>query len=348
MEILSYTHLSLAYEEADDPEAQAYELKLLKGLNWKPPSSAWIGLIASIMALLILSLANSAMAAFVRTNGSSLNVRSSPDSTIVGTLPNGASISLSGRSSGSWSQLSNGNWVASRWIRGGSGGGDGGGSPSNTGYQSYRVSTRGGSLNVRSGPSTGYRVISTLASGTVVRGGAVSNGWRALEPGGWVSSRYLANTGGGDDGGVPSSYLRRGSSGQAVTNLQNRLKVLGFYKAPVTGYYGIVTETAIKDFQASRNIQVNGIAGPQTQAALYSNGGSTISRRPSSSNLYEAYVSTNGEALPAYSSPNGRIIGSLPNGDRLLMTGRTSGSWVQAQNGSWVNERFIRYSGLTF
>jgi uncharacterized protein YraI len=300
------------------------------------------------MALLILSLANSAMAAFVKTNGTPLHVRSSPDGRIVGTLPNGASVSLSGRSSGSWSQLSNGNWVASRWISGSAGGGSGGGSPSNTGYQSYRVSTQGGLLNVRSGPGAGYRVISTLANGTVVRGGGVNNGWRTLDRGGWVSTRYLVSTGGGGGGGAPSSYLRRGSSGQVVTNLQNRLKALGFYKAPVTGYYGIVTETSIRDFQASRKIQVNGIAGPQTQAALYSSGGGSVSSRPSSSVLYEAYVSTSGEALPTYSSPNGRIVGSLPNGDRLLMTGRTSGSWVQSRNGIWVNERFIRYSGLTY
>ncbi len=346
MEILAYTHLSLAHEEADNPEVQAYELNLFKGLNWKPPSSAWIGLIASIMALLILSLSNSAMAAFVRTNGSSLNVRSNPDGRIVGNLPNGASISLSGRISGGWSQLSNGNWVASRWISGSGGGGGGGGSPNNPGYQSYRISTQGGSLNVRSGPGTNYRVIYTLANGTVVRGGTVNKGWRSLDRGGWVSTQYLVSSGGGGGGGTPSSYLRRGSSGQVVTNLQNRLKALGLYKAPVTGYYGIVTETAVRDFQASRKIQVNGIAGPQTQAALYASGG-RVSSRSNSRTLYEAFVSTNGEALPLYSSPGGRIVGSVPNGDRLLLTDRISGSWVQDQKGTWVDERYVRYSGFT-
>ncbi len=270
MEALAYTHLSLAHDEAANLDPTAYELKLFKGLNWKPPSSAWIGLIASIMALSLMGLANSAMAAFVRTNGSPLHVRSGPSTSypIVGSLPNGASISLSGRTSGDWSQLFSTNWVNSYWISG-----DGGGGSGSPGTRLVRVSTSGSPLNVRSSPSPNSPIIYTLTNGTQVRAGTIQNGWTALDSGGWASTQYLVTVGGGSSGGTPSGYLQRGSNGQAVVNLQNRLRVLGFYNGPTTGYYGSLTETAIRQFQASRAIQVNGIAGPQTQAALYRSGG---------------------------------------------------------------------------
>ncbi|MBD2015122.1 peptidoglycan-binding protein [Microcoleus sp. FACHB-53] len=271
MEILAYTHWSLNHEQADNPELEADELKFFQGLNWKPRSSAWIGLISSIMALLILSVATSAMAAFVRTNGSPVNVRTSPGGRVVGSLPNGRSISLSGRASGGWTQLSNGNWVYSRWISnsGGSGGG-GGGTPGVSAY----VRTDGGLLHVRSSP--GGRIVGSLPNGSSISlSGRSSGGWTQLANGNWVSTRWISSSGGsaGGGGGAPSGTLQRNSSGQAVTNLQNRLKALGFYTAPITGYYGDLTEAAVRDFQRSRGIQVNGIAGPQTQTVLYSTSG---------------------------------------------------------------------------
>ena len=271
MEILAYTHWSLNHEQADQLEPEADELKFFQGLNWKPRSSAWIGLISSMMALLILSVTSSAMAAFVRTNGGPLNVRTSPGGRVVGSLPNGANISLSGRASGGWTQLSNGNWVYSSWISssGGSGGG-GGGAPGVLAY----VRTEGGLLHVRSSP--GGRIVGSLPNGSSISlSGRSSGGWTQLANGNWVSTRWISSSGGsaGGGGGAPSGTLQRNSSGQAVTNLQNRLKSLGFYTAPITGYYGDLTEAAVRDFQRSRGIQVNGIAGPQTQTVLYSTSG---------------------------------------------------------------------------
>ncbi|MCT7952827.1 SH3 domain-containing protein [Ancylothrix sp. C2] len=53
----------------------------------------------------------------VATNGSALLMRNGPGGSIIGSLANGSRISLTGRYSGSWAQLSNGAWVSSRWIR---------------------------------------------------------------------------------------------------------------------------------------------------------------------------------------------------------------------------------------
>ncbi|HEU4965328.1 MAG TPA: NlpC/P60 family protein [Bacilli bacterium] len=60
--------------------------------------------------------------------------------------------------------------------------------------------------------------------------------------------------------------LSRGSSGSAVWALQYRLKLLGYYTYyKVTGYYGSITQQAVRKFQYAYGIKVDGIAGPVTQ-----------------------------------------------------------------------------------
>jgi peptidoglycan hydrolase-like protein with peptidoglycan-binding domain len=128
-------------------------------------------------------------------------------------------------------------------------------------------------LGLFTGPVTGYYGDLTEAA---VRNFQRSRNIQVNGIAGAQTQAALYGTSGGSagsGGGTSYSILQRGSSGTAVTNLQNRLKSLGFYTASVTGYYGDVTESAVRDFQRSRGIQVNGIAGSQTQAALYSGSG---------------------------------------------------------------------------
>ena len=69
---------------------------------------------------------------------------------------------------------------------------------------------------------------------------------------------------------VTSEYgnLTLGDSGSEVLNLQARLKDLGYYSYKVTGYYGELTEYAVKLFQKYNNISATGTAGPQTNSVL--------------------------------------------------------------------------------
>ncbi|HEY9233123.1 MAG TPA: peptidoglycan-binding domain-containing protein, partial [Blastocatellia bacterium] len=62
--------------------------------------------------------------------------------------------------------------------------------------------------------------------------------------------------------------LRRGNSGAAVSRLQQRLKDLGFNSGAVDGDFGPGTEAAVIAFQQSKQLGADGIAGPQTLAAL--------------------------------------------------------------------------------
>ncbi len=75
----------------------------------------------------------------------------------------------------------------------------------------------------------------------------------------------------GSLGGVssePSSFLRNGSTGPQVEELQKMLKDAGFDPGPLDGQFGPKTRAAVLAFQQAKGIQVDGIVGPQTKAAL--------------------------------------------------------------------------------
>lgn len=70
----------------------------------------------------------------------------------------------------------------------------------------------------------------------------------------------------------PTKYrtLSRGKTGADVYMLQMRLTELGYYHGSVTGGYYGGTIQAVKDFQKDHGLTVDGAAGKQTQALLFS------------------------------------------------------------------------------
>lgn len=76
--------------------------------------------------------------------------------------------------------------------------------------------------------------------------------------------------------------LSQGSTGAAVTRLQQRLQQLGYFQSKPTGNFGPITRDAIIAFQRNSGITANGIANQQTWNALV---GSAQSRVPATSGL---------------------------------------------------------------
>jgi hypothetical protein len=70
----------------------------------------------------------------------------------------------------------------------------------------------------------------------------------------------------------PSTTLRRGDSGPAVLELQERLGQLGLYSGTPDGGFGSRTERAVRDFQSYTGIDGDpaGVYGPATRRALES------------------------------------------------------------------------------
>jgi peptidoglycan hydrolase-like protein with peptidoglycan-binding domain len=67
--------------------------------------------------------------------------------------------------------------------------------------------------------------------------------------------------------------LTPGTTGVAVSKLQDDLRVIGFYTAATTGIYDQATETAVINFQKSQGLTPDGIAGIKTLTSLAKLGG---------------------------------------------------------------------------
>jgi cytoskeletal protein RodZ len=74
-----------------------------------------------------------------------------------------------------------------------------------------------------------------------------------------------ATTGPDDD---PSASLRPGDEGERVRQLQTDLVALGYSTGGIDGKYGPATEEAVRAFQESSDLVVDGIAGQATLAAI--------------------------------------------------------------------------------
>lgn len=80
------------------------------------------------------------------------------------------------------------------------------------------------------------------------------------------STRIALNSG----SAVPNG-LALGDSGDMVQKVQTKLKKLGYLSSgSVTGYYGEVTENAVKLFQRTNRLSADGLVGAQTMAKLTS------------------------------------------------------------------------------
>ena len=65
-----------------------------------------------------------------------------------------------------------------------------------------------------------------------------------------------------------SKVLSFGSNGEAVRELQRKLKALGFYNGVIDGDYGVATKTAVTNFQRAYGLTADGVAGEKTLEAL--------------------------------------------------------------------------------
>lgn len=65
------------------------------------------------------------------------------------------------------------------------------------------------------------------------------------------------------------AVFRNGSNGVEVTRIQQRLAELGLLSASPDGVYGAQTEAAVRRFQQSQGLAVDGAVGPQTWALLF-------------------------------------------------------------------------------
>ncbi|MHB8129820.1 MAG: peptidoglycan-binding domain-containing protein [Mobilitalea sp.] len=95
-----------------------------------------------------------------------------------------------------------------------------------------------------------------------------------------------------------ASLLKRGSRGNEVKVVQTTLKELGYYTySKTTGYYGGITESAVKRFQKANGISTDGIIGKKTRNILFKK----------TKNISIAKVSLMKSTLPKVSDASGAL-----------------------------------------
>ncbi|MBQ3062293.1 MAG: spore cortex-lytic enzyme [Clostridia bacterium] len=83
-----------------------------------------------------------------------------------------------------------------------------------------------------------------------------------------------------------AATYRRGSTGSAVRNIQQRLKNWGYYTGAVDGIYGSKTVEAVKFFQRKNGLTADGVCGNATLKALGINTGTSSAGAGRQDDLY--------------------------------------------------------------
>ncbi|MCE5343508.1 MAG: D-alanyl-D-alanine carboxypeptidase family protein [Eubacteriales bacterium] len=76
------------------------------------------------------------------------------------------------------------------------------------------------------------------------------------------------------------SLLSKGAQGGSVSALQERLKALGYYTGAVDGDYGAATQEAVRLFQSQNGLEVDGVSGSVTLAAVYASSAPPVTITP--------------------------------------------------------------------
>lgn len=84
--------------------------------------------------------------------------------------------------------------------------------------------------------------------------------------------------------GICFSLSKYGSNGDEVRKIQTKLKNWGYYSGNIDGIYGSKTFEAVKKFQKANGLNVDGVAGEKTLAALGIQGSTNSNSSTSSSN----------------------------------------------------------------
>jgi soluble lytic murein transglycosylase-like protein len=108
-----------------------------------------------------------------------------------------------------------------------------------------------------------------------------------------------------------SRPIRRGDFGLDVSVLQFLLAHDGYYRQALDGYFGPRLLTALRAFQRHRGLAADGIAGPETLAALLSR------HRASPRRPRRIYVVQPGDSLTALATRFGTTIPILARANRL-------------------------------
>ena len=102
---------------------------------------------------------------------------------------------------------------------------------------------------------------------------------------------------------VPGVTMKQGNTGEAVGKLQQRLKELGYYTGSISCTYDAATKAAVLAFQKKNSLKKDGIAGAETQEAIYSDSALGPNSTPTPAPTPEPTPTPSPTPAPTYKVP---------------------------------------------
>jgi cell wall-associated NlpC family hydrolase len=124
-------------------------------------------------------------------------------------------------------------------------------------------------VNLRSSASIYSARLAYLYKGNQVTVNGTSGDWYSVTYGslnGYVNKNYVSVAPATTTSGTTS--LRRGSTGDAVKQLQGNLIFLGYLNGTADGVFGSMTDAAVRLYQQRNGLYVDGIAGSATKSKI--------------------------------------------------------------------------------
>jgi uncharacterized protein YgiM (DUF1202 family) len=196
-----------------------------------------------------------------------MRMRPSTDSPVIMQLPEGTRIGVFCEEVEGWYRIIYGNYrgyISSDYVF----------LPS---VDSMNANVLAGGLKLRQNPGTYSSVVTELVEGTGVKITNISGEWYFVEISqtqddgttellsGYINKEYVKIS----TAKTASNMLKIGMSGAEVRNIQQQLRKRNFLLSPATGYFGDVTEGAVKAFQRKAGLDRDGIVGAQTYEMLF-------------------------------------------------------------------------------
>ncbi len=146
-------------------------------------------------------------------------------------------------------------------------------------------------------------------------------------------------------GNMDADFLEPGDKGTFVSDIQEKLKKLEYYNYPsITGYYGPVTEQAVRSFQSTNGIKADGIVGPETMTALNSENAKSLCIYPGDRGNNVVQLQKRLSELGYFSGAATGYFGTV-TADALKEFQAQNGLVVDAKAGK--NSREVLYSDKT-
>lgn len=231
-----------------------------------------------------------------------------------------------------------------------------------------------GGLNLRQNPGTYSNTIMELSEGTGVTIKNMSGDWYFVEfeqvaedesvtiIDGYVHKDFVKVS----SSKQVSNMLKIGMSGAEVRNMQQNLRERNFLIAPATGYFGDVTEGAVKAFQRKAGLSTDGIVGAETYEMIFGDNDITTTTAELFGITGEVKLSTWDEIAKVFTKGQKALVTDVKTGkkfwvkrfggwwhadvepltakDTAIMKSNYGGSWSWDRRAIWVTIGSVTYA----